>query len=125
MEKYHLPKKRQTFNSGLLSIYGVTDISEPGERPEKGLYPLRLNIRYHERTVGIQRFWTGMSQDQKITMVCRVPKFKDVQSGDVVHIAGDKQYVIKQVQYIEDTQPQVMDLSLELLTKSSVIGREP
>lgn len=113
-------RKRQPLNSGVMTIYGTYDISEPGEHPEMGLYVLYENIRYHERTVGINRFWTGLSQDQKITKLLRVPKFEKVQSGDVV-VLRDNQYVIKQIQHIEETQ--FMDLSLELITKSSIVGR--
>ncbi len=106
----------QTFNDGIVSIYKVQDISEPGNTPINSLLIKHAGLRYEERTVGMGRFWTAAQNNVKIDMIIRVPRLRDVSTQDVAILNIDnKQYEIKQVQYPPDIQPAVMDLSLERL----------
>lgn len=104
----------QTFNDGVLHIYSVENVAESGNMPKDGLKAKVKNIRYAERTVGMGRYWTAMQEHVQITRLIRAQKIENVNVHDVVVIKG-KQYKIVQIQYVQDTSPPCMDLSLERL----------
>ena len=104
----------QTFNDGVLNIYSVGNIAEPGSMPKEGLTLKIASLRYEERIVGMGRFWTAMQAMAKIDMVVRVPRFKSVSTQDVV-ILDEEQYSIVQIQTPPEITPAVMDLSLQRL----------
>ena len=106
--------KIQQYNSGILAIYKVGNIAEPGNMPKDGL-TLKYNLlRYDERTVGITRNNLAKQDHSQIDNLVRVQRLDDVSVHDVVTIEG-KQYDIYQIQYINDVAPRSMDLSLERL----------
>lgn len=107
----------QTFNSGVVNIYSVGDIAHPGGMPKEGLTLKVGSLRYHERTVGMSRFWAAMQNQTKVDMVLRMPRLETVSTHDVAIPIDGRQYEIKQVQYPEDIDPPAMDLSLERLDK--------
>ena len=108
--------KIQTFNDGVVDIYSVENIAEPGNMPHEGLISKYIGLRCEERTVGMARFWAANQNNVKIDTLIRVPRLRDVSTQDVAILSIDnKQYKIKQVQYPPDVQPPVMDLSLERL----------
>lgn len=104
-------KAKQTFNDGVVNIYSLGNSAEKGDMPKDGL-TFKVNLRYRERTVGINRFWTAQQAQAKIDLLLRVQERRDITAKDVA-IIGDLQYKIVQVQHIEDLP--VMDLSLERL----------
>lgn len=118
-----MTKPIQTFNDGVLFVYSVTDVSDPGEAPEQGLVIKWSAVRYHERTVGERRFWNALSRDTRISLMLRVPENRSIRDGDIV-LLGDQpdQYEIRQLQYIEGAAPPVMDLSLERVAKAYETG---
>ena len=103
----------QTHNDGIVKIYTVTDIAEPGGMPKEGL-ALKETLRYKRRTVGIQRYYTSLQANAQIEQVLRCPIRETVSPQDVAIIKG-KQYRIEQVQYPEDTP--AMDLALSRLER--------
>lgn len=105
----------QTFNSGIVNIYSVGDIAPPGGMPKEGLTLKVGSLRYHERTVGMNRFWVAMQNQTKVDMVLRAPRVGTVSTHDVAIPVDGRQYKIKQIQYPEDVEPSAMDLSLERL----------
>ena len=108
-------KRKQTTPSplrdGLLKVYAVKDVSEPGEMPEQGL-ELKYELKYDERMVGLNRFWTAMQHSARISFVVRCHRIDDVTNHDVVVLRDGKQYDIAQIQHPPDIWPKVMDLSL-------------
>lgn len=106
--------KIQQYNDGILAIYKVSNIAEPGNKPKNGLTVTYGVIRYEERTVGITRNNLAKQDHSQIDSLVRVQKLQDVSVHDVVIMSG-KQYDIYQVQYINDVSPKSMDLSLERL----------
>ncbi len=104
----------QTFNDGVLDIYRVTNIAEAGNMPKDGLKAKIKNIRYSERTVGMGRYWAAMQEHVQITQMVRIQRIEAINVNDVAIIKG-KQYKIVQIQYVQDTSPPCMDLSLERL----------
>lgn len=103
--------KTQTFNDGLVYICSVENTAEAGNMPKEGL-AAKGKLRYSERTVGINRYYTAMQNNVKIDRVIRCPRLEMVSTQNIACINGD-QYNIRQIQYPEDIMPKVMDLSLE------------
>jgi hypothetical protein len=109
-----MPKKTQSFNDGIVKIYTVSDIGIDGGMPTEALTRKRA-LRYHERTVGLTRFYTARQANVEVKYVLRCPRLRDVSAQDVAIPNYGKQYRIVQVQYPKDIGPPVMDLTLEEL----------
>jgi hypothetical protein len=107
------PLKPQTFNDGVVNVYSVGNIADVGSMPKEGLTLKVGPLRYHERTVGMNRFWAAMQNQSRVDLVLRVPQRREVLTHDIAIPTDGKQYKIKQIQYPEDISPPVMDLSLE------------
>lgn len=110
-----MSQKTQMFNDGVVSIYAVTNIADPGSMPKDKLIVKHQGLRYKERTVGMGRYWTAMQVHARIDIVLRVLMHRDVSVQDVAVPTDGHQYKIMQVQYPEDIMPAVMDLSLQRL----------
>lgn len=113
----------QTFNDGLCGIYKTSDVSAPGEKPVERL-ELKGNLRYAERTVGMNRFTQFLQNDVEISTVIRVPRKIEVSTQDVVipdYKYPDRQFKVVQVQYPPDVTPRCMDLSLERIEKNYAV----
>lgn len=104
----------QTFNDGVLKVYEVTNIAEPGDRPKDGLKLKFENaIPYEERTVGVTRFYTGKQAQNTIEQLLRIPRVEGISRNDIVVPIDGEQYRIEQIQAINDVEPRCLDLSLE------------
>lgn len=110
-----IKSKPQEFNDGIVKIYKIVNKSGAGNMPKEGLTYKVGPLRYKERTVGMNRFWTAMQSQVKIDMVLRVPQIRTVSTQDIAVPIDGRQYKIKQIQYPKDISPPVMDLSLERL----------
>ncbi len=98
-------RNTQTFNDGQVTIYDV----DPGEAKLKE----KAKLRYKERTVGISRYFTALQANAKISYVLRCPRIRSVSTQDIAVPNDGKQYRIVLIQYPEDVEPPVMDLTLE------------
>jgi hypothetical protein len=105
----------QSFNDGVVNIYSVGDIAQPGNMPKEGLTLKVGPLRYKERTVGMGRFYTALQVQARVDQVLRAPQLRSVSAQDIAIPIDGKQYKIIQIQYPEDVDPPVMDLSLERL----------
>lgn len=110
-------KNTQTFNDGVVKIYEVTNTAPPGGMPIEGL-TLKQSLRYHERTVGLQRFYTGKQASVDIKYVLRCPRVRDISTQDVAIPVDGKQYAIELIQYPEDIEPPVMDITLKEIAQA-------
>ena len=106
-------KNKQTFNDGIIKIYDVQDIAEPGNMPKDGL-KLKETLRFHCRTVGIKRYYTAMQANQQVDALLRCPYRKSVSAQDVA-VWNGRQYRVELVQRPENIVPPVMDLTLARL----------
>lgn len=106
--------KPQTHNDGLVKVYRVDNIAQPGNKPQEGL-ALKRTLRYKERTVGITRARLALQTGAKVSYVLRCPRLRDVSPQDVAIPNDGHQYRITMVQYPEDANPPAMDLELERL----------
>jgi len=105
--------KPQTFNDGVVNIYTVGNTAAPGSMPQEGLTLKVGPLRYKERTVGLNRFWAALQNQARVDLLLRVPQIREVSTHDIAIPNDGKHYDIVQIQYPEDIEPPVMDLSLE------------
>lgn len=57
-------------NSGILTIYSLTNVANPGAMPVEKLVEI-CTAYYEERTIGITRAYAAMGADQQIDMLVR------------------------------------------------------
>ena len=70
-----LKTKFQSFPDGVVSIYKMDNIGAPGDMPVEGLV-LKQTLRYKERTVGLNRFYSAMQNNIKVDYVIRCPEVR-------------------------------------------------
>lgn len=104
----------QVYKDGVCSVFEVLNEAPPGEKAKQKLTVRIPLLRYEERTVGMNRFYTAMQADTRIDRLIRCPRVECVSRHDVVLI-GSEQYDIEQKQYPSDVKPPVMDLTLRRL----------
>lgn len=102
----------QAYNDGLVSVYKVTDVGEPGYAPVPRL-ELRVKLRYAELKLGILRFYSAKQNNAKVERVLRVPRRPDISTQDVAVTEDGRQYRIGLVQLAKDVFPPSLDLTLE------------
>lgn len=114
-------KQHQQFNDGVVKIYSVSNIAEPGKMPVETL-ELKYTLRYKERTVGLQRYYTALQANITVSHVLRCPFLRNVSTQDIAIPNDGQQYRIVQIQRPEDIDPPVMDLTLERVTQDYEIS---
>ena len=115
--------KRQQYNDGILRVYTVGNIAQPGNMPKQGLtLKLENPLRYEELKVFDSKFWAASQDNTKIERLLRIPRVDDVVRDDMVIPIDGKQYKIVQIQYPVDTLPKSMDLSLQRLEVAYDVG---
>ena len=102
-----------SFNDGLVKIYSVEDIAQPGLMPRLQL-TLKVTLRYEERKLGIQRYYSGQQNQTEISRVLRVPEPPfEIDNQMIAVTETGRQYRIRLVQNVRDTFPPCLDLTLE------------
>lgn len=109
-------QNNQQFNDGVVKIYDVTNIAVNGAMPVEKL-TLKQTLRYKERTVGLNRYWTALQANVRVSYVLRCQRLRGVSTQDVAIPNDGTQYRIVQIQYPEDINPPVMDLTLEKISQ--------
>lgn len=103
-------KEFQTFNDGVVEIYRLKDVSEPGMRPD--LRPaLFKKFHFRYRTVGVKRAYEAMQSHVRLDELISLPCDRGISTQDLAKI-GDIVYEIKQIQHKTDTKPPTTWLSL-------------
>lgn len=112
----------QSFNSGLASIYAVTDTAQPGYRPVE-TPTLTVKVPFEKIKLGIQRYYEAKQNQAEIERVIRVPNpgpQYPISNQDIVQLnewmlgegESPKQYRIELVQMAEGIYPPSLDLTL-------------
>lgn len=107
----------QRFEDGTVDIYTVTDEAVPGYRP-RPMLAHKVKLRYEERRLGIQRYYTGMQNQVNIQRVVRVPRSVPISSQDVARTENGIFYRIDLVQAATDTYPPSSDLTLAKVSQN-------
>lgn len=101
----------QPFNSGVVSIYRVTDMGDPGYAPVPRL-ELRVKLLYEELKLGLIRFYSAKQNQVKVERVLRVPRRPEVSPQDVAVTEDGRQYRVELVQLAAEVYPPSLDLTL-------------
>lgn len=104
----------QQFNDGVINIYSVQNEAAAGNKPKNKLTIKVKGLRFEERIVGMNRYWTAKQDQAQIEQLIRTQRINSVTVHDVAILNG-QQYDIVQVQYPQEQEPPCMDLSLERL----------
>lgn len=107
----------QSFNDGIVTIYRVVDTSKPGYKPVPGLQKQYV-LRYEERRLGIQRYYSGMQNQVQIERVVRCPRNLEVSPQDVAVTEDGRQYAVHMVQAVTGVFPSSMDMTLNKLEQA-------
>ena len=67
-------------------------------------------------------FFTALQANVRVNYVLRCPRLRDISTQDIAIPNDGKQYRIYQIQYPEDIDPPVMDMTLEELEAAYDIG---
>lgn len=106
-------KKMQRYNDGVITIYTVGNIAEPGNMPKEGIVE-KVRLRFRRRTIGHTRFHESLQQNVKIDEIVRCPYRAEVSTQDKAMFLGcDDKFEVKKVVFIENTRPKEMELLLE------------
>lgn len=116
-----LPQRRtdeitQPFNDGVVKIYSVTDGARPGYQP-RPVPALKLTLRYEERQMGVQRYYSARQNNIRIERVLRVPRTGRVSTQDLAVTEDGRQYRVDWVQSVRDVWPASADLTLVAVTQ--------
>lgn len=101
----------EPYNDGLVTIYAVANIAEPGYRPVEDLTK-KLTLRYEEQRLGIQRYYSGQQNQVEIERVIRTPRVANVSNQDVAITEDGRQHKIEMIQVVIDVYPPSMDITL-------------
>lgn len=100
----------QPYTSGLVTIYTVTDSARPGYQPVQTLTQ-KIQLRYEEQRLGIQRYYEAQQNQIEVERVIRVPRSGRITNQDVAITEDGRQYRIDLVQNA-DVYPPSLDLTL-------------
>lgn len=101
----------QSFNSGLVTVYGVTDSAQPGRFPTPELRR-KVTLRYEERQLGLRRYYAAKQNQVRVERVLRVPRTGQVSTQDVAVTEDGRQYRVELVQGVREVWPASADLTL-------------
>lgn len=106
----------QTYNDGSVTVYSVEDGSQPGHKPVEKLSQKAV-LRYAERRLGIQRFYSGKQNQVQIERVIRCPRTGLINTQDVAITEDGNQYRIHLVQLADGVYPPSVDVTLVRTTQ--------
>lgn len=102
----------QNYNDGVVAIIAVVDTAQPGYQPQPGDPQVKYTLRYEERRLGIQRYYSSLQNQIQLDRVIRVPRVDGITTQDFA-VTEDKQaYRIDLVQSVMDVYPPSLDLTL-------------
>ncbi len=101
----------QSYNSGVVTVYRVTDGARPGFAPAPVLEKKAV-LRYEEQRLGLTRLYLSRQNQVRVEKVIRVPSGPEVSSQDVAVTEDGRQYRIDAVQLADRVRPPSLDLTL-------------
>ena len=101
----------QSYNDGVVTIYSVADVAQPGYQPQIELTE-KIKLRYEERSMGLQRYYQAMQNQVQIERVLRVQRTNEITSQDVAIPEDNTKYKIYMVQAVSDVYPPSVDITL-------------
>lgn len=102
----------QNYNDGVVAIIAVVDTAKPGYQPQPGDPQTKYILRYEERRLGIQRYYSSLQNQIQLDRVIRVPRVAGITTQDFAVTEDNQVYRIDLVQSVMDVYPPSLDLTL-------------
>ena len=102
----------QNYNDGVVVIIAVVDTAQPGYQPQPGDPQVKYILRYEERRLGIQRYYSSLQNQIQLDRVIRVPRVDGITTQDFAVTEDGQGYRIDLVQSVMDVYPPSLDLTL-------------
>ena len=102
----------QNYNDGVVVIIAVVDTAQPGYQPQPGDPQVKYTLRYEERRLGIQRYYSSLQNQIQLDRVIRVPRVAGITTQDFAVTEDGQGYRIDLVQSVMDVYPPSLDLTL-------------
>lgn len=102
----------QTYNDGVLNVYRVENVAEPGNIPEEKLTLKVKGLRFQELRVFDSKYWSAFQVNAMVERLLRVQNLNNIFLRDIVEVEGRRFRVI-QIQKVIDVLPKSIDLTLE------------
>lgn len=102
-----------TFDDGILKIYSVENMAEPGKKP---VYRLVEKSKHYfgYQTVGVTRYYEAKKADSIIEAAVRIPDWNNILATDICILENNVQYRLSMVQPTTDENNlRITILSLE------------
>lgn len=113
-----------TLDDGILEIYSVENIADRGMKP---VYGLRLKSRHYYgfETVGIQRYYTAMKANSRVSDLVRIWEDRGITAEDICILEDGKQYKCIFVQHMQDEDGlRITKITLERMDEEYVISED-
>lgn len=112
-----------TFDDGVVTIYALEEVGEPGDMPKEQLV-VKCEHDFGERTVGYGRQYAAKGVSEQVDMLVRFWQDRSIYIGDYAGIEAE-QFRIDNVQHLKDDDGlPVTDLSLRRLDKLYEINKK-
>lgn len=113
-----------TFDDGILKIYSVENIAEPGMKPRHGL-KFKSEHYFGFETIGIRRHYAAKQANEQITNLVRIWEDRKVSAEDICILEDGKQYRCAFVQHMEDEDGlKITKITLERINEDYVIRQD-
>ncbi|WP_313584203.1 hypothetical protein [Lacrimispora sp.] len=110
-----------TFDDGILTIYSVENLAEPGGKPVYGLVEKSKHY-FGYQTIGVMRYYEAKKADSIIEAVVRIPDWNNILATDICILENNVQYRLSMVQpTLDETNLRITNLSLERISENYVI----
>ena len=113
----------QSYRDGVVRIYTVTDVGQPGYQPKPAL-TLAETMFYEERRVGLQRYYSGKQTQVQVERVIRTQTRPSVNPQCIAVTEDGTQYGIELVQQLQDVYPPSMDFTLVRIEQKYEVPHE-
>lgn len=101
------------FDSGLLTLYNLRDISNKSGMPKMALVEVTKSY-YSNRVIGYNRLYAAMGANCKVDKIVRIWRESQARTEQIVEFEDGEQYKITAVQNLkDDNNLSVTDLTLE------------
>ncbi|HIT34778.1 MAG TPA: hypothetical protein IAC31_09190 [Candidatus Faecousia intestinigallinarum] len=111
-------------DDGMLTVCNLTLEASTGNMPVERLSPISRHF-YGARTVGMNRQYAAMGVNERVDMLVRIWRDRNIHIGDYVLLEDGQQYRIDQVQQVDDEHGlPATDLSLSKLENNYAVKSE-
>ena len=115
----------QSYNSGVVTIYAVSDGAAAGRLPAPVLNQ-KIRLDYEELKLGVQRYYQAKQNQIHVERVIRVPRSPiEITNQDEAITEDGRRYRIDLIQNAKGVWPPSLDLTLTAYTQRQGGNTEP